>query len=57
LFVDTGGVSDRLGNLRLSTGVGAGVRWKSPVGPLQADLAYGIKTRKPRLHMSVGFVF
>ena len=57
LFVDTGGVADRLGNLRLSTGVGAGVRWKSPVGPLQADIAYGIKSRRFRLHMSVGFVF
>jgi len=57
LFVDTGGVADRPGNLRLSTGVGAGVRWKSPVGPLQADIAYGIKSRRFRLHMSVGFVF
>jgi translocation and assembly module TamA len=57
LFMDAGGVSDRLGNLRLSTGVGAGVRWKSPVGPVQADLAYGVKPRKFRLHMSVGFVF
>lgn len=57
LFLDAGGVSDRLGDLRLSAGVGAGVRWKSPVGPLQADLAYGVKTRKLRVHMSVGFVF
>jgi len=57
VFVDTGGVADRVGDLRLSTGVGAGVRWKSPVGPVQADLAYGVKTRRVRLHMSVGFVF
>jgi translocation and assembly module TamA len=57
LFVDAGGVSDRLSDLRFSTGVGAGVRWKSPVGPVQADLAYGVKPRKLRLHMSVGFVF
>src|SRR5205814_9471052 len=42
LFVDTGAVADRPGRLRLSTGVGTGVRWKSPVGPLQADVAYGI---------------
>jgi translocation and assembly module TamA len=33
------------------------MRWKSPVGPVQADLAYGVKKRKLRLHMSVGFVF
>jgi translocation and assembly module TamA len=57
LFLDAGGVSDRLSELRLSVGVGAGVRWKSPVGPLQADLAYGVKTRKLRVHMRVGFVF
>jgi translocation and assembly module TamA len=57
LFVDAGGVSDRVGDLRLSTGVGAGVRWNSPVGPVQADLAYGVKARKFRIHMSVGFVF
>lgn len=57
LFIDAGGVADRLGDLRLSTGVGAGVRWKSPVGPVQADLAYGVKSRRVRVHMSVGFVF
>jgi translocation and assembly module TamA len=57
LFIDTGGVSDRLSDLRFSTGVGAGVRWKSPVGAVQADLAWGVKPRKLRLHMSVGFVF
>ena len=44
-------------DLRLVAGVGAGVRWKSPVGPVQADLAYGVKPRKIRLHLSVGFVF
>jgi translocation and assembly module TamA len=57
LFVDAGGVADRLGDLRLSTGVGTGVRWKSPVGPVQADLAYGVESKKVRLHMSVGFTF
>ena len=57
VFADAGGVSDRLADLRLVAGVGAGVRWKSPVGPVQADLAYGVKPRKFRLHLSVGFVF
>ncbi len=57
LFVDAGAVADRVGNLRPSVGVGTGVRWRSPVGPLQADLAYGVKVRKLKLHMSVGFVF
>lgn len=57
LFVDAGGVADRVGDIRLSTGVGTGVRWKSPVGPVQADIAYGVKSKSVRLHMSVGFVF
>ncbi|HXE49148.1 MAG TPA: BamA/TamA family outer membrane protein [Ramlibacter sp.] len=57
LFIDTGGVSDRVSDLRFSTGLGAGVRWKSPVGPVEAALAWGVKPRKLRLHMSVGFSF
>ncbi len=57
VFVDAGAVADRVGDLRFSTGVGAGVRWKSPVGPVQVDLAYGVKPRKIRVHMSVGFSF
>jgi translocation and assembly module TamA len=57
VFVDAGGVADRPGDLRLSTGVGAGVRWKSPVGPVQADIAYGVEAKRVRLHMRVGFAF
>jgi translocation and assembly module TamA len=56
-FIDTGGVADRIGDIRLSTGIGAGVRWKSPVGPVQADVAYGTRSKSVRLHMRVGFVF
>jgi translocation and assembly module TamA len=57
LFVDAGGVADAPSNLTLKVGVGAGVRWKSPIGPLQIDLAYGLDTRRLRLHMNVGFNF
>ena len=57
LFVDAGAVSDRLGGLRPSFGVGAGVRWKSPLGPLQVDLAYGLKARRVRLHFNIGVTF
>jgi translocation and assembly module TamA len=38
-------------------GVGAGARWRSPIGPLQMDLAYGLKTKRLRLHVAVGFSF
>jgi translocation and assembly module TamA len=59
VFVDAGNVADRAGTLGrdVAVGVGAGARWKSPVGPLQIDLAYGVKVQQLRLHLSVGFVF
>ncbi len=57
LFMDTGAVADEAQKLALQTGVGVGARWRSPIGPFQADLAYGVKRKKLRLHLSVGFVF
>lgn len=59
LFVDAGQVAEHAGDLGrdLSVGVGAGARWRSPIGPLQIDLAYGLKVEKLRLHLSVGWVF
>ncbi|QTD44656.1 autotransporter assembly complex protein TamA [Ottowia testudinis] len=57
LFVDVGGVANRVGDLRAHWGVGTGVRLITPVGPMQLDVAYGLKTKQFRLHMSVGFVF
>jgi translocation and assembly module TamA len=57
VFMDTGAVADEAQKLALQTGVGVGARWRSPIGPFQADLAYGVKLRKLRLHLSVGFVF
>ena len=56
-FIDAGGVADKAKDVRPSVGVGTGVRWKSPIGPLQIDLAYGVEARQLRLHTSVGFVF
>jgi translocation and assembly module TamA len=35
-------------------GYGAGVRWRSPVGPLRLDVAYGQKVSQYRIHFSVG---
>ncbi len=57
LFFDAGAVADRASELDPKVGVGAGVRYRSPVGPLQADLAYGLETRRWRFHLSVGFTF
>jgi translocation and assembly module TamA len=57
LFIDAGAVADSPKDLKPSVGIGTGVRWKSPIGPLQIDLAYGIKVKRVRLHVNVGFVF
>ncbi|UCV00125.1 autotransporter assembly complex protein TamA [Acidovorax radicis] len=57
LFIDAGAVADKVGDLAPRMGVGAGLRWRSPVGPLQADLAYGIKTKEVRVHLRLGFSF
>jgi translocation and assembly module TamA len=57
VFADVGAVANRVSALQAHWGVGAGVRYRTPVGPLQADLAYGLKTRQFRLHLSAGFVF
>ncbi|HET6827224.1 MAG TPA: BamA/TamA family outer membrane protein, partial [Ramlibacter sp.] len=57
LFVDAGAVGDRPRDMRLHVGAGAGVRWKSPVGPVEASLAYGFKAKRVRLHFTVGFTF
>lgn len=57
IFLDAGAVADQVQELRAKVGVGAGVRWKSPIGPLQIDLAYGLEVKLLRLHMNVGFSF
>lgn len=41
VFVDTGSAFDG-GMPDLSTGVGVGFRWRSPIGPVRLDLAHGL---------------
>ncbi len=57
VFIDAGAVADKHSALKAKVGVGAGVRYRSPVGPLQLDLAYGVQSKSLRLHLSVGFTF
>ena len=57
VFVDTGAVANRVEAFSFKTGVGVGARWRSPIGPLQIDAAYGLATQSYRLHLNVGFVF
>lgn len=56
-FIDAGQAADRWHNLDPVLGYGVGVRWRSPVGPLRVDLAYGEAVRKARLHVSLGVNF
>ena len=57
VFLDAGNASDGWNNMRPVLGYGVGLHWRSPVGPLRVDLAYGEEVRKFRLHFSVGVVF
>lgn len=57
LFMDAGVVSNKTTQVDAQVGVGAGVRYNSPVGPLQLDLAYGVDVKRFRIHLNVGFSF
>lgn len=57
VFLDAGAVANQASELKAKVGVGVGARWKSPVGPLQIDLAYGVDVRRLRLHLNLGFTF
>ena len=57
LFVDAGTVANSFSGLKPQVGAGVGARWRSPVGPLEIDLAQAQETRQWRLHVSVGFRF
>jgi translocation and assembly module TamA len=57
LFVDAGAVADRVADLHPHVGIGTGLRFRSPVGPIEGALAWGVKTRKLRMHFTAGFAF
>lgn len=57
LFADAGIVTNQPSHTSPRIGVGAGLRYNSPVGPLQLDLAYGVTPKRLRVHLNVGFSF
>ncbi|MEO8312502.1 MAG: BamA/TamA family outer membrane protein, partial [Caldimonas sp.] len=57
VFVDAGNAADRWNRLHPVFGYGVGLHYRSPVGPLRLDLAYGQDVRQLRLHLSVGVAF
>jgi translocation and assembly module TamA len=72
-FIDAGRAADSMGRTKdpsdpdglrtlpglrePAVGYGVGVRWRSPVGPLKLDLAYGQELAQWRVHLSVGVAF
>ncbi len=56
-FYDAGNAADTVRELRPKSGYGIGARWRSPVGPINVDVAYGHAVKKVRLHFSLGFTF
>lgn len=57
VFYDVGTAIDNWSGKQFFHGVGIGARWRSPVGRVNADLAYGIQDRKIRPHLSLGVAF
>jgi translocation and assembly module TamA len=57
LFVDAGDAADSPGALSPVFGYGVGARYRSPVGPINLDLAYGQAVEEFRLHFSLGVSF
>jgi translocation and assembly module TamA len=57
VFYDIGTTADNWSNKQFFTGTGVGARWRSPVGVINADLAYGVQAKQFRPHISLGIAF
>ena len=57
LFIDAGRAVADWHDFSPAWGYGAGIRWRSPIGPLRIDLAWADELKKLRLHFSVGIAF
>jgi translocation and assembly module TamA len=56
-FADVGNAFDDWGSVKLKTGIGAGVRWFSPLGPIRFDVAFPLDRDAPdsfRIHITLG---
>jgi translocation and assembly module TamA len=56
-FFDAGNAWDSGVRTNVATGYGLGARFRTPIGPIRADLAYGALHSDWRLHFSVGYGF
>lgn len=56
-FFDVGTATDTWGEKQFDPGAGIGARWRSPVGPVNVDLAYGFRNRSVRPYLTLGIAF
>jgi translocation and assembly module TamA len=56
-FFDIGTATDTWGEKVFYPGVGVGARWRSPVGPVNVDVAYGIRNNSVRPYLTLGIAF
>ena len=57
VFVDAGDAFDARDSFEPQVGIGAGLRWRSPVGPVRVDIAHGLgddAQQSIRLHLNIG---
>jgi translocation and assembly module TamA len=57
VFADAGNAADTPSSLKPALGYGAGLRWMTPAGALNLDLARGRDTGQLRLHFTLGARF
>ena len=56
-FYERGDAVDHIADFQWKAGYGAGLRWRTGVGPINADIAYGEAVHEVRIHLSIGFLF
>lgn len=57
VFVDAGDAAQSFRDMRVAVGVGAGLRVRTPAGPIFFDLAYAERDKRLRLNFSLGIAF
>ncbi|GJH14656.1 outer membrane protein assembly factor [Caballeronia sp. EK] len=57
VFFDIGTATDTWSERVFQPGVGVGARWRSPVGPVNVDLAYGFKNKSIKPYLTLGIAF
>ncbi len=57
IFYDVGTATDNWTQKVMYQGYGIGARWRSPVGPINLDLAYGVRRRAFQPYLTLGIAF